>query len=345
MSFQEPIIPRANNRTAHGKNPELLIEKILRMKIYDNCKCQLIEPTPSSFCQLTTTTIHHIAVAYWKEHCFALTATTLLDKATRLSEIGGTFGGGRRPTTFVCLALKMLQITPEQEIAIAYVQQDEFKYVRALGAFYLRLTAAPADVYRLLEPLLSDYRRLRLKSNADIRVLHLDEFVDQLLTESYSCDVALPHLPARHALEQQGLLQPRRSPLEADIDEINDDDNLNATNATTAADSVSRSASVSRSVSRSPSVSRSASPSRSRSVSRSPPPRRRSRSPSPAVAAAAKPKMFVKGLKNSKFHEKQVTNTSSNAPANASSAGATEIEQMNALRATLGLKPLGNSSR
>jgi pre-mRNA-splicing factor 38A len=342
MSFQEPIIPRANNRTAHGKNPELLIEKILRMKIYDNCTgVNHIEATTT--CQLTTTTT--TIAAYWKEHCFALTATTLLDKATRLSEIGGTFGGGRRPTTFVCLALKMLQITPEQEIAIAYVQQDEFKYVRALGAFYLRLTAAPADVYRLLEPLLSDYRRLRLKSNADIRVLHLDEFVDQLLTESYSCDVALPHLPARHALEQQGLLQPRRSPLDADIDEINADDNLNATTATTAADSVSRSASVSRSVSRSPSVSRSASPSRSRSVSRSPPPRRRSRSPSPAVAAA-KPKMFVKGLKNSKFHEKQATNTSFNAPTNASSAGgATEIEQMNALRATLGLKPLGNSSR
>lgn len=38
------------------------------------------------------------------------------------------------------------------------------RYVRVLGAFYLRLTGTDIDVYRYLEPLYNDYRKLRLKS-------------------------------------------------------------------------------------------------------------------------------------------------------------------------------------
>lgn len=30
---------------------------------------------------------------YWKEHCFALTAESLVDKAVQLKFVGGTFGG------------------------------------------------------------------------------------------------------------------------------------------------------------------------------------------------------------------------------------------------------------
>jgi hypothetical protein len=36
------------------------------------------------------------------------------------------------------------------------------RYVRALGAFYLRLVGKPLDVYSYLEPLLNDYRKLRV---------------------------------------------------------------------------------------------------------------------------------------------------------------------------------------
>lgn len=38
------------------------------------------------------------------------------------------------------------------------------RYVRVLGAFYLRLTGTDIDVYRYLEPLYNDYRKLRHKS-------------------------------------------------------------------------------------------------------------------------------------------------------------------------------------
>lgn len=37
------------------------------------------------------------------------------------------------------------------------------RYVRILGAFYLRLTGTDIDVYRYLEPLYNDYRKLRRK--------------------------------------------------------------------------------------------------------------------------------------------------------------------------------------
>lgn len=37
------------------------------------------------------------------------------------------------------------------------------RYVRVLGAFYLRLTGTIADVYQYLEPLYNDYRKIRHK--------------------------------------------------------------------------------------------------------------------------------------------------------------------------------------
>lgn len=37
------------------------------------------------------------------------------------------------------------------------------RYVRVLGAFYLRLTGTVADVYQYLEPLYNDYRKIRHK--------------------------------------------------------------------------------------------------------------------------------------------------------------------------------------
>ena len=47
---------------------------------------------------------------YWKEHGFGLTAESLLDKATQLRAIGGTFGAARKPAEFLCLVLKLLQL-------------------------------------------------------------------------------------------------------------------------------------------------------------------------------------------------------------------------------------------
>jgi pre-mRNA-splicing factor 38A len=45
--------------------------------------------------------------------------------------------------------------------------------VRILGAFYLRLTGTDVDVYRYLEPLYNDYRKLRQKLPEGRKIINL----------------------------------------------------------------------------------------------------------------------------------------------------------------------------
>lgn len=56
----------------------------------------------------------------------AYAAESLIDKAIELNSIGGVYGN-QRPTHFLCLLLKLLQIQPEKEILIEYLMADEFK--------------------------------------------------------------------------------------------------------------------------------------------------------------------------------------------------------------------------
>lgn len=58
----------------------------------------------------------------------------------------GTFGGARNPSNFLCLLLKILQIQPADEVITEYILQEDSKYLRILGAFYLRLTGKPDKV-------------------------------------------------------------------------------------------------------------------------------------------------------------------------------------------------------
>jgi len=181
-------------RNVHGTNPQFLIEKILRMKIYDD--------------------------RYWKEHCAGLNSEELVDKAVALKCVGGTYGGTRKPTGFMCLILKMLQIQPEKDIIVEFISQEDYKYIRILGAFYLRLVGTAVDVYQYLEPLLNDYRKVRTRnSEGKYVVVHVDEIIDKLLTEDYYFDITLPRILKRKILEDQGVLEPRRSPLE-DLDNL-----------------------------------------------------------------------------------------------------------------------------
>ncbi|XP_008795803.2 pre-mRNA-splicing factor 38-like [Phoenix dactylifera] len=181
-------------KSIHGTNPQNLVEKILRSKIYQN--------------------------TYWKEQCFGLTAETLVDKAMELDHLGGTYGGNRKPTPFMCLVMKMLQIQPEKDIVVEFIKNEDYKYVRVLGAFYMRLTGSVTDVYQYLEPLYNDYRKLRRKlPDGKFCLTHVDELIDELLTRDYSCDVALPRVQKRWTLEASGILEPRRSALEEDFEE------------------------------------------------------------------------------------------------------------------------------
>ncbi|KAI4301737.1 hypothetical protein L6164_034984 [Bauhinia variegata] len=181
-------------KSIRGTNPQNLVEKILRSKIYQN--------------------------THWKVQCFGLTAETLVDKAMELDHLGGTHGGNRKPTPFMCLVMKMLQIQPEKEIVIEFIKSEDYKYVRVLGALYLRLTGSDIDVYRYLEPLYNDYMKLRRKlADGAFTLTHVDEVIDELLTRDYSCDIALPRIKKRWTLESLGTIEPRRSALDEDFEE------------------------------------------------------------------------------------------------------------------------------
>lgn len=183
-----------------GQNPALLFETAVRDRITDSL--------------------------YWKEQCFGLNAATLLDRAVEVTYIGGTYGVGMKPAPFLCLAFKLLTIVPDREIVLEYLNHggEEFKYVRALAAFYVRLTFEPADVYKTLEPLLEDSRKLRRRRKETYVLLHMDEFVDELLTKDRSCATSLWKLPGRQQLEDLEVLDVRISPLQGELDELDEDE-------------------------------------------------------------------------------------------------------------------------
>ncbi|KAG6951978.1 hypothetical protein JG688_00013493 [Phytophthora aleatoria] len=183
-------------QSVHGVNPQTLVEKIMRNRIY--------------------------ASIYWKEECFGLTAETLVDKAVELQEFGGTFGGNQQPTHFLCLLLKMLQLQPELEVVRQFIENEDYKYVTVLGAVYLRLVGKPLEVYTMMEPLLSDYRKIRKRNVIGWEITHVDEIADALLNEEYYIDLALPRLVDRELLEKNEGLAPRRSPLEDELDADSD---------------------------------------------------------------------------------------------------------------------------
>ncbi|CAG8634289.1 12973_t:CDS:2, partial [Ambispora gerdemannii] len=160
----------------HGTNPQYLIEKIIRSRIYDSL--------------------------YWKESCFGLTAETLIDRAIELTSLGGQYGN-QKPTEFLCLTLKLLQLQPGKDIIIEFIRTEEYKYLRALGAFYLRLVGTSLEIYQYLEPLLNDYRKLRRRNpGGDFEIVCMDEFIDELLREERVCDTILPRISKRYVLEE-----------------------------------------------------------------------------------------------------------------------------------------------
>lgn len=63
-----------------------------------------------------------------EENCFALNAASLIDRAVELQAVGGTYAN-TRPTEFMCLVLKLLQLQPEREIILEYLRAEEFKSV------------------------------------------------------------------------------------------------------------------------------------------------------------------------------------------------------------------------
>lgn len=198
-----------------GVNPVTLFETVVRDRITDSY--------------------------YWKEQCFGLNAATLCDRAADLTFVGGTYGVSEKPSPFLCLAFKLLQLHPERDVILEYLNfsdpgsdgEDEeqaehgvlkdrgdFKYLRALAAFYVRLTFDAVDVYKTLEPLLLDYRKLKRRVRDSFTLTFMDQFIDDLLTKDRVCGTSLWKLPPRSQLEDLDLLDERISPLADELEEL-----------------------------------------------------------------------------------------------------------------------------
>lgn len=172
-------------KTVHGSDPQLLIEKITRERIY--------------------------ASMYWKEKCFGLTAESVLDRALELSSVGASYGAQQKPTEFLCLLLKLLQLQPSEEIVLAYIEAEEHKYLRLLGALYYRYVFPSVKVYKVLEPLLIDFRRIRIRQrDGTFALKRFDELIWIMLREEKWFECVMPRLTKRQTLEDSGELPSAR---------------------------------------------------------------------------------------------------------------------------------------
>lgn len=178
----DPVI-----RSLQGTDPQNLMEYITRQKIYDG--------------------------RFWKEECFGLSAADVIEKAaTSLSCVGGTYGGAGRPTKFLALTLKLLQLQPSIDIIQTFLEQDDFKYLKALGCFYLRLTGRPQEIYQMIDPLYANHSKLRYRDVNEWKLIHMDEFIDDILTKHSCCGIAMPRLPLRSTLQEAGYLEDGQRP-------------------------------------------------------------------------------------------------------------------------------------
>jgi pre-mRNA-splicing factor 38A len=104
--------------------------------------------------------------------------------------------------------LKLLQIQPAEEVVREYIMQSDSKYLRVLGAFYMRLTRKADSVYKYIEPLYSDFRKVRiLNADGSYALSHIDEVAEQMIYRDHMFDIALPRIPKRIELEVRVAVQ------------------------------------------------------------------------------------------------------------------------------------------
>ncbi|KAK4239337.1 PRP38 family-domain-containing protein [Achaetomium macrosporum] len=174
----------------NGLNPATIMEKAVRERIVESY--------------------------FYKEQCFGVNEADIVDRVVEhVKFIGGVYGVVQKPTPFLCLAFKLLQLAPGDDILDEYLHfgGEKFKYLRALAAFYIRLTRPDKDVYTKLEPFLEDRRKLRRKGRNGTSLTYMDEFVDDLLTKDRVCATSLWKMRKRDILEDLEILEPRVSPL------------------------------------------------------------------------------------------------------------------------------------
>lgn len=189
-SFQFCVLQGRNrnmaNRTdtdtkfVRGTDPQRLVDKLTREKIYNS--------------------------RFWKECCFGVSVADVAKLSTDLRYAGGMYGHLRKPTPFMCLLLKLLQLGPERDVVGEFLIQPHFKYGTLLALLYLRLVGDAIDIYRTLENYLSDYRKIAMRlDSGGFELTHIDQITDRLLRDDAIFGTRLPTLQRRHVLKELGL--------------------------------------------------------------------------------------------------------------------------------------------
>ena len=52
---------------------------------------------------------------------------TIIDRAMELDHVGTAYSGVYRPTPFICLVLKLLQIGPDMDIILEFINNEDYK--------------------------------------------------------------------------------------------------------------------------------------------------------------------------------------------------------------------------
>lgn len=155
---------------------------------------------------------------FYKQHLYLTNELSIVPViVNHVKYVGGTDATGR-PSPFLCCLLRLLELEPPHNIVRLYLAQNgynEFKYLTALALLYCRMVE---NIYPLYDEYIGDYRRLRLRLRSPkfvedlpvhYTIIHMDEWVDQLVENERVVDIIMPFLASRQVMIDRGDAVPR----------------------------------------------------------------------------------------------------------------------------------------
>lgn len=153
----------------HGMDPQNLIEKVIRERIYQS--------------------------SFWNQDCDTLEFEDTRKIIQSLNYVGGIYSN-TKPTPFLCCILKLLQIQPSNDKLVHLLTVIENKYEIITYLFYLRLAMDNVkSIENLLKKYLDDFRKIRIrKIDGRFEITTIDQLIDNFLNDDRVFNIVLPRL-------------------------------------------------------------------------------------------------------------------------------------------------------
>jgi pre-mRNA-splicing factor 38A len=135
---------------------------------------------------------------FWVDKCADASFLDVVSLAADLEYIEGFIGEAGRPTPFVCLLLRLMQLQPTGELLDEMIRQDKLKYLKFIAITLVRLVEEdPTIVHAALDVGLAQYTSLRVRTESgEVSVMPFD-LVCEKLTSSSLFGIPLPSLLSR----------------------------------------------------------------------------------------------------------------------------------------------------